>query len=78
MIGVMKKAEPTTKKKSEAKAKPKTKATPVFLDEAQREWLRQQPSGISGKVRALVFEAMNLDNLAKSLKKSKPKSKSRK
>jgi hypothetical protein len=74
----MKKAEAATKKKSEARAKPKTKATPVFLDEEQREWLRQQPSGISGKVRALVFEAMNLDNLAKSVKRSKSKPKSRK
>jgi hypothetical protein len=55
-------------KKTPAK-KEKTKSTPVWLDEEQREWLRKRPQGISGTIRSLVFEAMNLENLARSVKK---------
>lgn len=63
------------RKKPATPTKTKKKSTPVFLDEEQVLWLKAQVSGISGTVRALVFEAMNLDNLRKSVKKRKTKKK---
>lgn len=54
-----------------SRKKEKSKPTPVWLEEEQRAWLSKRPQGISGTIRGLVFEAMNLENLAKSVKKRK-------
>ena len=70
------------KKKPATPTKTKKKSTPVFLDEGQVLWLKAQASGISGTIRALVFEAMNLDNLRKSVSRKtrsqKPEARKRK
>ena len=64
-----------TKKKAAtekpAKSGRKTKAVSVWLDPEQEAWLKIQPKGISITVRALVTEAINLENLVKSVKKRK-------
>ncbi len=52
-----------------------TKRTPVFLSEPQIAWLKKQPEGISGTIRGLITEAVNLENLKKSVKKSVKKRK---
>lgn len=64
----------TKKKASEtkpAKSGRKTKAVSVWLDPEQEAWLKNQPKGISVTVRNMVTEAMNLENLLKSVKKRK-------
>lgn len=53
----------------ETKAVRKTKPVSVWLDPEQEAWLKNQPKGISVTVRTLVTEAMNLENLARSVKK---------
>lgn len=63
-----------TKKKAkteEPRSGRKTKAVSVWLDPEQESWLKNQPKGISVMVRTLVTEAMNLENLARSVKKRK-------
>lgn len=49
----------------------------VWLAPEQIEWLKSDREGPSAAVRALVTEAMNLQNLAKSVKSGK-KSRTRK
>lgn len=53
------------------KAKPGTKRTAVFLPDDQIEWLKGKPKGISSTIRALITEAMNLEMLARSVKKKR-------
>ncbi len=55
----------------------KTMKLNVWLRPEQIEWLKSDREGPSAAVRALVTEAMNLENLAKSVKSGK-KSRSRK
>ena len=43
----------------------------VSLPDDQILWLKTRRDGISGTLRALVFEAMNLENLKKSVGKKK-------
>jgi|GEM_PF-3185315 len=51
------------------KQKAGTSRIGVFLPEDQIAWLKGKPKGISSTIRALILEAMNLENLAKSVKK---------
>lgn len=48
----------------------------ISLPPSQIEWLREQPAGISGTLRALVTEAVAMDNLRKSVKKEAPAARS--
>ncbi|HVT05599.1 MAG TPA: hypothetical protein VHL58_19750 [Thermoanaerobaculia bacterium] len=41
----------------------------VSLPDEQILWLKTRKEGLSGTLRTLVFEAMNLDNLKKSVAK---------
>ena len=45
----------------------------VFLTPDQIDWLKTKKNS-SAEVRALIVEAMNMENLAKSVKKTKKKS----
>lgn len=64
-----------TRKKAPEQGKPepkgarKTRPVSVWLDPDQEAWLKNQPKGISVSVRSLVSEAMNLEMLARSVKK---------
>jgi hypothetical protein len=57
-----------TKKASE-KASRKTQKLNVWLSPEQIEWLKLDKGGPSAAVRALITEAINLDNLRKSVMK---------
>ena len=65
----------TTRKKAPGQGKPepkgagKTRPVSVWLDPDHEAWLKNQPKGISVVVRSLVTEAMNLEMLARSVKK---------
>ncbi|HEY3056131.1 MAG TPA: hypothetical protein VGK31_09405 [Thermoanaerobaculia bacterium] len=61
-----------TKKTSE-KANRKTQKLNVWLSPEQIEWLKSDKGGPSAAVRALITEAINLDNLRKSVKGGKRK-----
>jgi hypothetical protein len=60
-----------TKQVSEEKQPRKTQKLNVWLSAEQIEWLKSDKEGPSAAVRALITEAMNLENLAKSVKKKK-------
>jgi hypothetical protein len=45
----------------------------VWLSAEQIEWLKTDKAGPSAAVRALITEAINLDNLRKSVKSGKKK-----
>ena len=45
----------------------------VSLPPEQIEWLKKDKGGPSAAVRALITEAMNMENLAKSVKKGRKK-----
>ena len=68
-----------TMKQTEAVEKPgrKTQKLNVWLSPEQIDWLKSDKGGPSAAVRALITEAINLQNLAKSVK-SAGKKKSRK
>jgi len=51
------------------KGKLGTRRTAVFLPDDQIEWLKAKPKGIPSTIRALITETMNLENLARSVKK---------
>jgi len=51
----------------------KTAKLNVWLKPEQIAWLKQDKAGASAAVRALITEAMNLENLAKSVKGRKKK-----
>lgn len=55
--------------KAEPKGARKTKPVSVWLNPDQEAWLKNQSKGISVAVRSLVTEAMNLELLARSVKK---------
>jgi hypothetical protein len=57
-----------TRKESDAK----TQRINVWLTPAQVEWLKAKKNA-SAEVRALITEAMNMENLAKSVKGGKKK-----
>jgi hypothetical protein len=63
------------KKKAEGEEKParKTQKLNVWLPPEQIEWLKEDKGGASAAVRALISEAINLQNLAKSVKSGKKK-----
>lgn len=54
-----------------AKKAPPTQKLNVWLPEEQIEWLKSDREGASAAVRALITEAMQLENLAKSVKNGK-------
>ncbi len=51
----------------------KTEKLNVWLPPEQIEWLKRDKDGPSAAVRALIMEAVNLENLAKSVKGAKRK-----
>lgn len=59
----------TVQGKPEPKGARKTRPVSVWLDPDQEAWLKNQPKGISVAVRSLITEAMNLEMLARSVKK---------
>jgi hypothetical protein len=64
--------------KKAAEEKPagrKTRKLNVLLSAEQIEWLKTEKGGASVAVRALITEAMNVQNLAKSLKSGRKKRK---
>jgi len=54
----------------------KTEKVNVWLTPEQVAWLKAKEN-VSETVRAMVTEAMNMDRLAASVKKGKPKPKSK-
>ncbi len=62
-----------TKQSSPGKAGRKTQKLNIWLSEQEIEWLRSDAGGPSAAVRALITEAINLENLAKSVKSGKKK-----
>jgi hypothetical protein len=66
-----------TKKAPPPASDRKTQKLNVWLSPHQVEWLKSDKEGPSAAVRALITEAMNLENLAKSVKSGK-KSRGRK
>jgi hypothetical protein len=60
-------------KKTPEKAGRKTQKLNVWLSAEQIEWLKTDKAGPSAAVRALITEAINLDNLRKSVKSGKKK-----
>jgi hypothetical protein len=65
-----------TRKQTEPAEKPgrKTQKLNVWLSPEQIEWLKSDKGGPSASVRALITEAINLQNLAKSVKSAGKKS----
>ena len=61
-----------------AKKAPQTQKLNVWLSQEQIEWLKSDKEGASAAVRALITEAMQLENLAKSVKSGKGKQRGRK
>ena len=59
----------TKRRNLEPKGAQKTRPVSIWLDPEQEAWLKDQPKGISVAVRSLVTEAMNLEILARSVKK---------
>jgi hypothetical protein len=55
---------------TKAKGDAKLQRLNVFLTPDQIEWLKTKKNA-SAEVRALITEAMNMENLAKSVKKKK-------
>ncbi len=70
-------ASKTKKEPEEQKPGRKTQKLNVWLSPEQIEFLKSDKGGPSAAVRALITEAINLQNLAKSVK-SGAKKKSRK
>jgi hypothetical protein len=62
-----------TKKAAEEKPGRKTQKLNVWLSPEHIEWLKTDKEGASAAVRALITEAINLQNLAKSVKGGKKK-----
>lgn len=60
-----------TRKAAPADSGRKTMKLNVWLSPEQIEWLKSDREGPSSAVRALITEAMNLENLAKSVKSGK-------
>jgi hypothetical protein len=65
-----------TKKKSEPAGEPqpkgkKTERLNIWLTPEQIAWLKKDRDGASAAVRALISEAVAMENLAKSVKKGK-------
>ena len=56
----MSSAKPTPAKKSA------TVRTAIFVTPEQLAWLQSRPKGISAAVRALIVEAMNMEQLVRS------------
>lgn len=55
----------------EEKPPRKTTKLNVWLSPEQIAWLKKDKEGPSAAVRALITEAMNMENLAKSVKKKR-------
>lgn len=67
-----KKAPPAaTERRSGSQPDRKTQKVNVWLAPEQAEWLKSDKEGPSAAVRALITEAMQLENLAKSVKSGK-------
>jgi hypothetical protein len=56
-----------------AKTARKTQKLNVWLSPEQIDWLKSDKGGPSAAVRALITEAINLQNLAKSVKSARKK-----
>ena len=62
-----------TKAAKDPEEKKGTRRVPIFLSEPQIAWLKKDKDGASAAVRALIAEAMAMENLAKSVgKKAAP------
>jgi hypothetical protein len=55
------------------RAKVENKRISVSLPPDQIDWLQQQKAGISGALRGLITEAMQMDNLLKAAQKLRMK-----
>ena len=58
-----------TKAVKDPEEKRGTRRLPIFLTEEQIAWLKKDKQGASAAVRALIAEAMAMENLAKSVAK---------
>jgi hypothetical protein len=61
----------TKKSEPDEKAPRKSQKVNVWLLPEHIEWLKKDKDGASAAVRALIMEAMNMENLARSVKKKK-------
>jgi hypothetical protein len=66
-----------SKKSADEKPGRKNEKVNVWLSPEQVAWLKSDKGGPSAAVRALITEAMNLDNLRKSVKGGKKSSSNR-
>ena len=64
---------PARRDAGEEKQPPKTLKLNVWLLPEQIDWLKRDKDGPSSAVRALIVEAMNMENLARSVKGGKKK-----
>lgn len=64
---------PSSRDAGEEKQPPKTRKLNVWLLPEQIEWLKRDKDGPSSAVRALIVEAMNMENLVRSVKSGKRK-----
>ncbi len=60
------------KQETEEKGGRKTQRLNVWLTPEQIEWLKKDKEGASAAVRALITEAINMERLAKSVRKKRP------
>lgn len=58
-----------TKAAKDPEEKKGTRRIPIFLSEEQIAWLKKDKDGASAAVRALIAEAMAMENLARSVGK---------
>lgn len=58
-----------TKAGKDPEEKKGTRRLPIFLSEEQIAWLKKDKDGASAAVRALITEAMAMENLARSVGK---------
>jgi hypothetical protein len=59
------------------RAKVENKRISVSLPPEQIDWLQERKPGISGSIRALIAEAMEMENLQKAAKAIRERKKSR-
>jgi putative SOS response-associated peptidase YedK len=60
-----------TKAAKDPEEKKGTRRIPIFLSEEQIAWLKKDKDGASAAVRALIAEAMAMENLARSVGKTR-------
>jgi hypothetical protein len=57
----------TTRATKDPEQKRGTRRVPIFLSEEHVAWLKKDKDGASAAVRALIVEAMAMENLARSV-----------